>query len=364
MSIEANPRMTEVLDEIHAAVLRKTGSLQTIRDDILLENRVFAVLCENYDMGPNDCSVRLNERYGYDLNGNHVIQVFRSRKVANPVERKELLVWADSAAVLFPKVLSGDKAAFEAYETIRKAVQPRNTRRHRSQGRILAIMLFERYPELNRQDDADLVFGMGDTLGKYLVDDISDAICHVYGFAPQRSPRQRGAQNEKKASRRITYEQAIARIEQLEATLDRTNLMLQELQDEFDEQLMESKIKEMTDFFARLNSERYGCILDELLEVRKGADQLRKSGYQLPLEINGILIMTSKLIRFVKDSHIDPMMKLNAVLEVKAADVEFCNYEGTPFLSPEDSKRIRVLSPGWIYRDKEIQISRPKVKEE
>jgi len=146
--------------------------------------------------------------------------------------------------------------------------------------------------------------------------------------------------------------------------LERTNTMLQDLQKEFEEQLEESRIKELTDFFAKLNSEKYGCILDELLQVRKGAEALKKSDYELPLEINGMLIMVKKLIQFVKDSHIEPVMKLHSIRQVIAADIEFCNYEGTPFSSKDEVKTVKVISPGWIYRDKEIQIARPKVKEE
>ena len=140
--------------------------------------------------------------------------------------------------------------------------------------------------------------------------------------------------------------------------------MLQDLQEEFEEQLEASKAKELADFFARLNSEKYGCILDELLVVRKGIDELRKKNYELPIEINGLLIMVKKLIQFVRDSHIEPIMKINSTREVIASDVEFCNYEGSPFATLGDRKMVKVVSPGWIYKDKELQISRPKVKEE
>lgn len=57
-------------------------------------------------------------------------------------------------------------------------------------------------------------------------------------------------------------------------------------------------------------------------------------------------------------------MKINAIKDVVAADVEFCNYDGTPFADSDEIKKVRVVSPGWIYKDKELQISRPKVKEE
>ena len=48
---------------------------------------------------------------------------------------------------------------------------------------------------------------------------------------------------------------------------------------------------------------------------------------------------------------------------VKASDIEFCDYEGTPFADKDDEKIVRVISPGWLYTDKDIQIARPKIKE-
>ena len=52
------------------------------------------------------------------------------------------------------------------------------------------------------------------------------------------------------------------------------------------------------------------------------------------------------------------------VCEGVAADIEFYKYEGSPFADPKEKKKVRVVSPGWVYKDKELQISRPKVKEE
>ena len=114
----------------------------------------------------------------------------------------------------------------------------------------------------------------------------------------------------------------------------------------------------------RLNSERYGYILDELLRIRKGVDRLQKENCQLPLEINGLLIMVKQLIHFIRDSHIEPVLKINSVQEVTAADIQYYGYEGSPFSSPEERKKVKVVSPGWIYMDKQVQISRPRVQEE
>ncbi len=167
----------------------------------------------------------------------------------------------------------------------------------------------------------------------------------------------------KKPEEGISREQALKRVDELEIELEQTNSMLGELQDEFNNQLQESKITELTEFFAHLNSDKYGNILDQLLQVRKGIDMLKKEGYELPLEINGLFIMVKQLIQFTRDRHIDPIMKLHSKDKVTAKDIEFCDYEGTPFESDTDTKTIEVISPGWVYKDHDVRISRPRVRE-
>ena len=223
-------------------------------------------------------------------------------------------------------------------------------------------MIYRKNPKLDIYHDIDNLYMLGNTFSKYYFYDIVDVISEVYGF-PQSHENKKKVQTAK-PEKQMSYEQALKRIGQLEDRLERTNTMLSDLQDEFAQQLEAGKIKELADFFAKLISEKYGCILDELLAVKKGVDELRKNNFELPIEINGLLIMVKKLIQFVRDSHIEPIMKINAIKDVVAADVEFCNYDGTPFAGPDEIKKVRVVSPGWIYKDKEIQISRPKVKEE
>jgi hypothetical protein len=357
-----NPKVKEVMEGMHEAMLIKAKRGGQVKEDIVLENRLFSVLCGDFNLGPTKCAIILNDKYGYDLTGDEVIQIFRNRRMANPVERKELLQWSEKVADSFAKAIAGDRNAFDIFQKIRKEPYLKSGKKHDSQERIAAIMIYEKYPEIDAFDDTNSLHLLGNTLAKYFFYDISDAISEVYNFPQFRDGKK--VQTSGKAEKKLTQEQALRRIEQLENTLERTNTMLQDLQEEFEEQLEASKVKEMADFFARLNSEKYGCILDELLVVRKGVDELRKSNYELPIEINGLLIMVKKLIQFVRDSHIEPIMKINSIQEVIASDVEFCNYEGTPFASPEEKKNVKVVSPGWVYKDKELQISRPKVKEE
>ena len=355
-------KVNEVMKQVHEGMLRKVRRGSHVKEDIIMESRLFSIICHDFDLGPTKCAEAMNAKYGYTLTGDEVIQIFRNRRMANPKERKELLQWANEVATFFASAVVGKKEAFEKYEKRRKEPALLNGKRHDSQERIATIMIYEKYPEIDLFDDVSNLHLLGNILAKYFFYDISDAISNVYGFTQMKENKKKTQSN--KQEPQMTLEQAIKRIDQLENLLDRSNTMLQDLQEEFAEQLEASKVKELADFFARLNSEKYGCILDELLVVRKGIDELRKKNYELPIEINGLLITVKKLIQFVRDSHIEPMMKINAVKDVTASDVEFCNYEGTPFVNPEEIKKVRVVSPGWIYKDKELQISRPKVKED
>lgn len=358
-----NASVKEVIAAIHEMIeTKERRGKKTAKDDYVMENRVFSVICWDAEMGPSKCAETVNERYGMDLSGDDVIRIFRGRRVAKPAERKELLLWARKAADLFAQAVSGNKASYEEYEKLRRESALGGKRSHDSQGRILAVTIYERYPEIDSFGDKETLHLFGDTLARYFLFDMSDAVRTVYEYPQYKEEKEGKKKNADKKA--YTYEEAIKRIEMLESQIERTNALLQDLQDEFDEQLEDSKTKELVEFFSKLNSDKYGSIIDELLSVRKGIDEIKKEGYSLPYQIGGLIIMVKQLMMFIRDSHIEPMMRTNTVVEVCASDVESCIYDGTPFRTPDEKKRVRVLSPGWVYKDKEIQISRPKVKEE
>lgn len=364
--INVNEKNTAVvIESIHQKVMRKRKKkINDYNEVIVLENRIFSVLVHETGMEPTNCAKELNRRFGYNMNSTDVITAFRRCRIANPIERKELMDWALELAEYYAEAIQGNKEAFDKFEKKRHTPALKNGKKHDSQDRVIVMILYEKYPEIDKYGDIEGVHSFGYGAGRYVLYDLADVITEVYGFEQYREPKKSQINEKVHKEQTMTLTQALSRVEHLENTLERTNNMFQDLQEEFDEQLEESKIKELTDFFAMLNSEKYGCILDELLNVNKGVNQLRKSGYELPLEINGLLIMIKKLIQFVRDNHIDPIMKINSIQEVTAKDIEFCNYEGNPFTSESEKKKVRVVSPGWIYKDKEIQISRPRVKEE
>lgn len=341
-----------VIDEIHESVQRFARRANDSK--YIMENQLITVMCRGgYNFTPDEYARRLNAAYGYNMGEYQVIKILNLMKISNINERLNIFQSVENFADAYSMAITGSKGDFTALETIR-----RNCQNSYRLERIAPFMIYTKYPELDSYGDFNLLMGLGKTLSRYYFYTMYDALCHVYGFpmfVTGRKDKNSGKKNI------MSLEQAVNRVEGLEAELERTKSMLVELQEEFDNQLQESKVTELTDFFANLNSDKYGNILDQLLQVRRGIDSLKTE--ELPVEINGLFIMVKQLIKFTRDRHIEPIMRLHSRQKVTAKDIEFCDYEGTPFSSNSELKTVEIISPGWVCKDYDVRISRPRVRE-
>lgn len=329
-------------------------------EENLLMSRILDELIKDPSIAPRNCAEILNSKYLYDLSGNDVINQFRKRFLGNPKEREAIVEWCRRVEKYFEAALLGDKESFEKFNSERKINVLKSSDGSRNpQNYVLLNVLFRDYPEIDIFKDSKKIKNLPVIPCKFLLFDLVDIIADHYGFETYKSSKPRSSIIEEK----LSIEQLKRKVDLLETRLERTSLMMKELEDDFANQLDATKTQELTQFFSYLNSEKYGFILDELLLLRKGVDELRKNNFEVPLELNGVLIMVKKLIQFVRDSHINPIMKVNSINSVTASDIEFCNYEGSPFTSNDEVKQVKVVSPGWIFSDKDIQISIPHVKE-
>lgn len=349
-------KIREVIKELHFSIVKKYKTVPSINENIRMESRVIKLLCKDFDISPASCAYKMNKKYYTEMEHDDVVDMFRFLKISKRDERREVLEWADEVVGYFEKALKGDQIALEKFDKRRKDGALKNGSGRRIQNKIVIHMICNRFPELISKEDEEMLEYLGGTLSKYVFYDLSDVVKKVSKVREDR----------KREIKKITYEEYEELLNEknnLEDKLNRTEEMLRELQEEFEEQLQESRITELTSFFAKLNSENYGCILDQLMVCRNGMNTLKKKKFELPLEINGLFITIKNLAKFTQDSHIVPIMKPDDIKIVKVSDIEFCQYEGTPFKDENEEKQIIVISPGWIYRDKEIQISRPKVRE-
>ena len=348
-----DPSIKRFIENLHKSVERKSKNLSADSyDDYIKENRVIKILCEDKTLGPRQCAAEMNARYRTDMDNEDVIRLLKANRLSYQAKRAELLNWAEETIETFAKALeTHSQKDFEDFIALRnRTIQTRDDERYKIQERIAAIMLYVRHPELDSGTDADTLEKFGNVYMKHFIYDASDFLRNICTKSKGRD----------KADKK---DSAAEKIELLENMLNRSDMLLKELQDEFDARIKASHQDDLVEFFSRLNSEKYGCILDEVLSARNGVRQLRKKNIQLPPEIGGLFILIEKFAQFIRDSEINPIMKPGSTQTVRLDEAESCDYEGSPFLNSTETKRVKVLSPGWVYKNKDVQISLPRLKE-
>lgn len=349
----ADPIVKRFIDNLHKAIERKNKNLSaTAYDEYVLENRVIKLFCEDKTLTPRLCADEMNARYKTDLYNEDIIKILKSSRLSHQQKRAELIDWAAEIIETFARALESRKQKdYDDFVALRgKVIHTRENERYKIQERIACLMLYVKHPELDSGTDAETLEKFGNVYMKHFLYDASDFLKNICGKTKG------GAKGDKKDSQQD-------KIELLENMLNRSDMLLKDLQDDFDARIKQSHQDDLVEFFSRLNSEKYGCILDAVLSARNGVRQLRKEKVQLQPEIGGLFILIERLAQFIRDSEINPIMKPGSVKDMRLDEVEACDYEGSPFLNTTEVKRVKVLSPGWVYKNKDVQISRPRLKE-
>lgn len=293
---------------------------------------------------------RINQKRDTNYYSHDIVEILERIKIFTVDEREELANWANEIIACFKQAIEGNKESFIEFDKSRKQFSKSRKWDSNFYNKVLAIAIYSKVDGFKDCEYKDNFYSFGNVLAKYHFYDIVDCVAENYGY-PQLYRKKTSKSNVKDA-----------RIEKLEDKLERTEQMLVDLQDEFDEQLEESKDIEKMKFFSNLNSDKYGKILDELMQNQRGVNKLRRENAEIPIELNGVLIVFKKLVQFIKDSDIEPILKMGSVKNVRYKDICNFNYEGTAFEGDEE-KKVKVISPGWIYKAKKIRIARPFVKE-
>ena len=348
----SDPIIKRIIENLHRAIERKSKNLSAAAyDEYILDNRIIKLFCAEKSLTPRQCAEEMNAKYKMNLGNEDVIRLLKANRLSYQVKRGELIDWAEETITAFAKALESRKQKdFDDFIAVRnKIIHTRDDERYKIQERIACLMLYVKYPELDSGNDAESIEKFGNVYMKHFLGDASDFLRNICAKSKNDSKDKKDTQADK--------------IELLENMLNRSDMLLKDLQDEFDARIKKSHQDDLIEFFSRLNSEKYGCILDEVLNVRNGVRQLRKKNIQLPPEIGGLFILIERLAQFIRDSEINPILKPGSVKDMRLDEVESCDYEGSPFLETTEIKKVKVLSPGWVYKNKDVQISRPRLKE-
>lgn len=339
----------EKTKKIEEIILRASSKMKKNFDN---ENMVISVYCYNPEMQPRECAKMCNDRYMTSYTGNDVIDIFNGMYMRNVSFRKEVFEDAKKTAMEVLDALAGNKKSIDSIELIMKENKGRIKKsKSRNYERIALVSLLEMCEELKKTE----------CLNKALILNMSSARDAFYSIVD--IVRLEAKMMNKKVKNFASNKEYEAEIIRLETNLNRTQMMLERLESEFEERVEECKVEENINLISMLNSPKYGYILDLLLQAQQGVESVRKQRIIIPFEINTLPILVRKLLQFTTDCGIKQMLKYGEKMEVTASDIEGYVYEGTPFADDDTKKCVEVISPGWIVEDKQIVISCPRVKE-
>ena len=159
----------------------------------------------------------------------------------------------------------------------------------------------------------------------------------------------------------VTLETLKLENEQLKSSLNLCERNYKEALETMEDEVNNAINDRLKDFFVALNSAQYGNFLDKMPLIEETLKNIRKNREQKPSQdINRILISVKNIIKFLKDQGITPIREVNSIFEGDADDIDEMGYIGDEFIG-EETKLLKIISPGYRYED--IVISIPKVEE-
>ena len=140
--------------------------------------------------------------------------------------------------------------------------------------------------------------------------------------------------------------------------------MLDELNETIDETVLEAKNTAITSFYASMNSEKYGNLLDGMEIVEKRLLKLKEQKVKIPPQLLPLTIVFKQLLKFIKDCGITPIETTGKEFEAEAEELAEYTYIGTPFTELNEKKTVIVERPGWKFDSTVISLPTVREKEE
>lgn len=313
-------------------VIQETSRQQ--HKDFYAENQILYLSLQDPDADPRVIAERFSEQYGEyngdSMLGKDVIQMYRRCRLVPESERRNI----------FRKAIQAAEWVNASLQNKTNALPDLNLSSQKK--RLALLALIDRNAFFQQNDILNMIMRLNKDFSAECMDGIIEII-----HTAEKVPEDRQQQE----------------IENLRARLKRTDNLLRNLQESFEEQLLESSYEEREKFFSMLNSERYGHILDLLAASQNGFRQMRKEKKPVPFELRNIQTLVRRFLEFTRDYGVTPLQETGTQLKLSVKDVADYQFEGTPFENETEEKLVKIVSPGWVIQERNITIALPRVRE-
>ena len=147
-------------------------------------------------------------------------------------------------------------------------------------------------------------------------------------------------------------------------SLELVQTTLNELNETLDETAAKAKKEAIASFYATMNSEGYGNLLDSIELVGRRLALIREQKVRIPPQVLPLTIVFKQLIRFIREYGITAIDVTGREFEATAEELAGYTYIGEEYLSDGETKTVVVERPGWKFEDTIISLPTVREKEE
>lgn len=314
----------------------------------------------------------------YSISYGDYVDVLRNVNLDSEERRNYVADLVGQGVTLLKKALDGDKNALDKYAAFTEDLEPRDRKkRHRIFfiGKYMVTFLILIDPDLKNDMYRPIVITFGARYCDRLLRNIRDRLLKEYGMSRRRRTARDVLQKTEKALLEST-EAAVDftagdELERLrfannnyKNSLELVQSMLDELNETIDETAADAKNAAVASFYATMNSDKYGNLLDSIELVERRLAVIKEQKIKVLPQLMPLTIVFKQLLRFIKECGITPIDVTGREFTTEVEGLADYTYIGEAYSKEGEQKTVVVERPGWKFGDTVITLPTVREKED
>lgn len=305
------------------------------------------------------------------------VDALRTANLDAEEKRCDMLARVERGAELLKAALNGDRTAAGQYAEFTENLAPRDKKNRKTifVGKALVVFLLLLDPDLKSGEYMPIARSYGAHYCDRLLRNLRDILLKEYGIRGRRrnardvlEKTEAAISENAEAASGFTADSELEELRFMNSnyknSLELVQSMLDELNRTIDETAEDARNAAIVSFYALMNSEKYGHLLDGLELVERRLSDLKEQKVKLPPQAMPLTIVFKQLLRFVRDCEITPIETTGRTFEAEFEELENYTYIGEAYTKAGERKTVTVEKPGWKYRDAVISLPTVREKEE
>lgn len=313
----------------------------------------------------------------YLISYSDYVDVLRNVNLDSEERRNYVADLVGQGVTLLKKALDGDKNAIDKYAAFTEDLAPRDRKSRKIFfiGKYMVTFLILIDPDLKNDMYRPIVITFGARYCDRLLRNIRDRLLDEYGMSRRRRTARDVLQKTEKALLEST-EAAVDftagdELERLrfannnyKNSLELVQSRLDELKETIDETAADAKNAAVASFYATMNSDKYGNLLDSIELVERRLTVIKEQKIKILPQLMPLTIVFKQLLRFIRECGITPIDVTGREFTTEVEGLADYTYIGEAYSKEGEQKTVVVERPGWKFGDAVITLPTVREKED